>query len=258
MWTRRQVLAASRDWKWVPPGAELLRVGEVEVIAYPDWARMKFYAMPESVADPEAAVTAVSEAARSRGRTSSEWWVAPYADGDPLVETLLQRGATTGDVTEILGCDLSSGVPDIPVPDDVRTVLVTDPQTLDDSERVTAAVWGGDPSSGDRREAQLRVLEKPLDVAEGFRVVSYRDDEAFATAGCQVVDGVARLWSGCVLAAARGRGGYRATLRTRLDVASAHGAGLALVHARVGTAKPILTRLGFTSYGEGRLYTLPV
>ena len=258
MTTAHRVLQASRGWKWVPPGAELLRVGEVEVIAYPEWARMNFYAMPERVADPEETVTAVCDAARSRGRTTTEWWVAPYVDGDPLVETLLRRGATTTEVSEILACDLSAGLPDIPVPDDVRTMRVSDARTLDDAERVTAVVWGGDPSSGERRAEQVRVAEGPLDVSEGFRVVAYAEGEPFATAGCQVVDGVARLWSGCVLPEWRGRGGYRATLRARLAIARDNGAGLALVHARVGTSKPILTRLGFASYGEGRLYTLPL
>lgn len=258
MWTREQVLAASRAWKWVPPGAELLRVGDVEIIDYPDWARMGFYVMPERVTDPEETVTAVCEVARTRGRSSTEWWVEPYDDGDPLVATLRSRGATTSDVAEILAYDMSEEPPYVPVPDDVRTKLVTDAGTLDDAEVVSAAVWGGEPSSGDRRAQQLRGLGNPLGERDEFRVVAYADQKAFAVGGCQLAGGVARLWSGCVLPEMRGRGGYRATLAARLRVAHDHGATLALVRARAETSRPILTRLGFESYGEGRLYTLRV
>ncbi|HEY7042765.1 MAG TPA: hypothetical protein VH419_03760 [Nocardioidaceae bacterium] len=255
MWTREQVLGASHAWQWVPPGAEELHIHDVVVIDYPDWARMGFYAMPEHVTDSDQTVAAVCEAARSRGRTSTEWWVTP-STSDALERTLIQRGAVATDAADILAYDMSGGVPAVPVPDDVHAVVVTDAQSLDDAETVAAAVWGGEPSSNKRRDAQLRSLGDPRDEHGGFRVVAYADRTAFATAGCQVVDGVARLYGGCVLPEMRGRGGYRQTLLTRLEVAHDHSARLALVHARVNTSKPILTRLGFNTYGEGRLYTL--
>jgi hypothetical protein len=133
-----------------------------------------------------------------------------------------------------------------------------DQRSLEDAEVVAAAVWGGEPSQGDRRVAQVRSLGDPLDEQGGFRVVAYSGQTPFATAGCQIVDEVARLYGGCVLPAMRGRGGYRGTLRKRLDVSYEKGARLALVHARADTSKPILMRLGFETYGDGRLYTLPV
>jgi GNAT superfamily N-acetyltransferase len=238
-----------------------LRIDDIVVIDYPAWARMGFYAMPEHIADPEQAVAAVCEAARIRGRASIDWWIAPFSSLAALEQTLVRHGAVMSDAADILACDISTGLPAIPVPTDVHAMVVTDAQSLEDAETVAAAVWGGEPSSGDRREAQLRSLgdpDDPLDVQGGFRVVAYRDGTAFATAGCQVVDGVARLYGGCVLPEMRGRGGYRQMLLTRLEVAYAHGAQLALVHARVNTSKPILTRLGFHSYGEGRLYSLAV
>ncbi|QNN51298.1 hypothetical protein [Nocardioides mesophilus] len=258
MWTRDQVLEASHAWQWVPPGAEKLRIEGVLVIDYPDWARMGFYAMPGQVQDAERAVSAVCDAARKRGRVSTEWWVTPCTSPAALEGALIERGAVASDEAEILAYDMTGGRPTIPVPEDVHAVLVNDARSLDDAESVTAAVWGGEPSSGDRREDQLRSLGDSLDVGGGFRVVAYADGTAFATAGCQVVDGVARLYGGCALPQMRGRGGYRQTLNKRLEVAHDHGARLALVHARVNTSKPILARLGFQSFGEGRLYTLIV
>jgi hypothetical protein len=258
MWTRDQVLAASHAWQWVPPGAQELRIEGIVVIDYPEWARMGFYAMPAHVADPARAVVAVCEAARSRGRTTSEWWITP-STWPPTLETLLvERGAVGSDVADILAYDMSGGVPAVPVADDVRSTVVTDATSLDDAEAVASAVWGGEPSSGARREQQLASLGDPLDDQGGFRVVAYAGRTAFATAGCQVVDMVARLYGGCVLPQLRGHGGYRETLRLRLRVAYDNGARLALVHAKVDTSKPILTRLGFTSYGEGRLYSLSI
>jgi len=258
MWTRDQVLEVSHAWQWIPPGAEELHVDDVLVIDYPEWARMGFYVMPAYVADPAATVSAICEVAQSRGRTSTEWWVTPSTEPADLETTLVDRGAVESDVADILACDMSHGAPTIPVPIDVHAAVVSDAQSLDDAESVAAAVWGGSPSSGDRRDDQRRSLGDPLDEQGGFRVVAYLAHNPLATAGCQIVDGVARLYGGCVLPEVRGRGGYRCTLRKRLEVAYDHGARLALVHARVNTSAPILTRLGFMSYGEGRLYTLDV
>ena len=252
------MLAASDAWQWVPPGAEELCIEGVVVIDYPDWAQMGFYAMPTHVPDPQAAVRAVRAAAESRGRATTEWWVTPSTQPAELEATLVECGAVRSEAADILAYDMSDGVPTLAVPEGVRTVVVCDAQSLDDAESVSAEVWGGEPSSGDRREEQLRTLGDPLDEQGGFRVVTYAGGAAQATAGCQIADGVARLYGGCVLPEMRGRGAYRATLRKRLEVAYDHGARLALVHARVNTSKPILIRLGFESYGEGRLYTLGV
>jgi len=219
---------------------------------------MGFYAMPAHVSDPAEAIGAVCAAARSRDRASSEWWIAPDTEPADVEKQLVNRGAVVSDVADILAYDMSHGVPEIPVPGKVEDVVVGNAQHLDDAETVAAAVWGGTPSSGERREAQLQSLGHPLDGQGGFRVVAYIEGDPFATAGCQIVDPVARLYGGCVLPESRGRGGYRSTLRKRLEVAHDHGARLALVHARTNTSKPILTRLGFKSYGEARLYTLPV
>ena len=252
------MLAVSHEWKWVPPGAEELLIDDVVVIDYPEWASMGFYAMQAQVADPDQTVEKVCAEARRRERAATEWWITPSTRPDELEEVLIERGAFRSDVADILALDMSSGVPTIPVPKDVHAVVVTDAKTLHDAESVTAAVWGGEPSRGKRREAQLQSLGTPLDDQGGFRVVCYSGKTPFATAGCQLVDEVARMYGGCVLPEMRSSGGYRGTLRRRLDISYENGARLALVHARVNTSKPILMRLGFESYGEGRLYTLAV
>ena len=57
-----------------------------------------------------------------------------------------------------------------------------------------------------------------------------------------MADGVARLWGGAVLEAARGQGVYRALLGARLTYGAAHGATMGLVKGRVNTSGPILRR----------------
>jgi len=257
-WSREDVLQASDDWQWIPSGAETFVVANVRCIDYPEWARMGFYAMPievsESAMDVVAAVQAV---ARERGRANVDWWITPSTRPPALEECLIAQGGVESEVADILAYDMSDGVPSSGATDGIDCRLVHDARSLDDAERVAAAVWGGSPSSGERRDDQLRSLGDPLDSEGGFRVVAYRDRRAIATGGCQIVGQVARLYGACTLPESRGVGGYRATLERRLHVAWDQGAGLALVHARVNSSKPILTRLGFTSHGEGRLYTLP-
>jgi len=253
--SRDVVLRASEDWKWVPPGAETLTIEGVTVIDYPEWARMGFHAMPCDVAEPLTAVAAVQQAARERGRKTVDWWLSP-ASRPSMEQTLIANGAHLSVALDILALDLSNGLPEIPESVGVESHVVDDAKRLEDAERVAATVWGGEPSSGERRAAQLKSLARVPDDDGGFRVVSYRDGRAITTAGCQLADGVARLYAGCTIPDARGLGGYRASVAKRLDVAWHNGARFALVHARVETSGPILTRMGFQPYGEARVYDL--
>ncbi len=256
--TRARVLRASDDWHWIPPGAESLEIAGVRVIDYPGWARMGFHATPTAVDQPVAAIVgAVRHAAAERGRAEVSWWISPSTT-TALEEQLIAAGAVQTEELEIVAYDLSNGPPQVSIPDGVECRLVADPATLDDAERVTAAVWGGEPSSGERREKQLEQLGGPLDTDHGFRVVAYLADRPIATAGCEIASDVARLYGGATVPEVRGRGGYRATVRKRLEIAWQHGARIGLVQARVGTSMPILKRLGFKAYGTGRLYVLPV
>lgn len=253
-WTREAVLAASDAWRWVPEGAEALVVDGIDVIDYPDWALMGFYARPRRVPDPERIVAAVVKAARERGRAKVQWWVSPSTRLVDLADFLIAHGATLDVETEVYALDLTDGIPDHGPTEGLVARLVQDEATLDDAEHVTAAVWGGEPSSGERRAQKLAALARPAAEQDGFQVVVYDATGApLATGGCQIVDRVARLWSACTLLEARGRGAYRLVLARRLEVAVEHGATLALVHASVGISGPIVRRIGFTPYGTGRI-----
>lgn len=257
-WTRDAVLTASDDWVWVPPGAERLDIAGVDVIDYPDWARMGFYVPPRVVTGAvHELVDAVKRCALERGRDGSSWWITPTTTPPSLERSLVQHGAELTEVTDLLTFDMSTNVLDPGPTKDVHAYVVHDAETLEEAERISAAVWGGEPSSGERRAQQLRDLGCPLDSEGGFRAVSTCGTRPIATGGCQVVTDVARLYGACSLPDARGLGGYRELLRKRMEVARDDGATLALVHARVNTSGPILRRLGFESFGQARLFTLP-
>jgi GNAT superfamily N-acetyltransferase len=67
---------------------------------------------------------------------------------------------------------------------------------------------------------------------------------------------VARFWGTAVIPEFRGRGVYRALVHARMTDAKARGARLALVHAREKTSSPILQRLGFTVYGQQKVWSI--
>jgi hypothetical protein len=91
-----------------------------------------------------------------------------------------------------------------------------------------------------------------------FQVVAYLDGEPASAGGCTRSGEVARLWGAATRPHLRGRGAYRATVRARLDASRQLGATLGLVRGRLHTSAPVLTRLGFASYGEEPLLVLDV
>ena len=74
--------------------------------------------------------------------------------------------------------------------------------------------------------------------------LAWIDGEPVATARAVFADAGALLISGGTLEAARGRGAYRALVRSRWDDAVARGTPALVVQAGV-MSRPILDRLGF-------------
>lgn len=257
---RRRVLAASDAWRWVPPGAEELEIHGIDIIDYPAWASMGFHARPLQVeAEVESVVDDVVDLASRRGRSAVRWWISPTTTPPELAEVLVARHAEVTEELGIFGYDLTRGLPDFGPLTGLAGRLVTDAATLEDAERVAAIGWSSEPSSGERRASQLAELDVPIAERSSFRAVCYGADGAgLSTGGCEVADGVARLWGACTVPSERGRGAYRMVLKVRLEEAVRHAAELALVQARVGTSGPIVERVGFTPYGVGRIYSLPV
>lgn len=261
-WTKEDVLAASDAWRWVPPEAATYDIDGVQVIDYPDWAFTGFYVTPLDTGRPPAELPALIERvcadARGRGKTTTTWWISPSTRPDGFGEALEAAGGQLTETADIYAFDMTDSLPGVGDTSGNKTSLVTDGQTLDDFRAVADVVWGGRPLTDDRRASLIAEVSTPIEEAMGGRVVAYADGAPVAMGGMQVVDRVCRLWGAATLESARGRGAYRAVLLRRLQEARALGATLALVHARIGTSGPIVARCGFTSYGRGYSYELPL
>jgi GNAT superfamily N-acetyltransferase len=167
------------------------------------------------------------------------------------------RGAVEHDAVGVLARDLAAGLGHLPpAGPEVRSELVRDERTLRDARTVFREVWGGPEPSPEQHERDLAEAALPVGEREAFQVVAYVDDEPASAGGCTRTGDVARLWGAATRPAYRGRGAYRETVRARLELAVQHGATLGLVKGRLATSGPILTRLGFTSYGEEPLLAL--
>lgn len=258
-WTEREILAASDAWVWEPPDAERFDVAGMTVIDYPAWATLGMVAQPhtlDTLDDPAGLVGQVRALADRRGRDTVVWSVSPSAPAG-IIDAVLGAGGRQVERLEISAYDMSAAAYEVSGATGPRVELVADEATLRDADLVSTTVWGGQPVTGERLEQALAELDRPLPERGGFRVVAYDGDRPITTAGCEIVGAVARLWSGCTLPGARGRGGYQAVVAARLAVAHGLGAILGLVQAVDDTSGPILRRLGFTSAGEIGLYDLP-
>ncbi|MGH3169964.1 MAG: GNAT family N-acetyltransferase [Trebonia sp.] len=141
---------------------------------------------------------------------------------------------------------------------DVELRWVTDIATARDGAGIDVAVFGGSIPPNDRLAVNAKQGGTSVPAGEGGSAVAYSGGKPVGSGGVTMTDGVARLWGGGVLAAARSQGVYRAVLGARLEYAVAHGATMALVKGRVETSGPILRRAGFAAYGQELIYKVPL
>ena len=258
-WTADAVLAAAADWTWVPPDATEVRTDEYLLAAYPEhyfthpvcvlWSR--------SERPVDALIGEVGGHVRGWGHTEVYWDVSAATRPAGTEAELRRRGATLAETEQVLGYDMSSGLPWPGGPPGVRTEIISDEPGMRAGLLVNREVWadGGEPAAADV-ERELADARSELASWSGFRVVSFIDGEPAGFGGCTLVGGVARLWGAGTRPQYRGRGAYRAVLSRRMAVAREHGATLALVKGRVETSAPILRKAGFRVYGEERCYRL--
>jgi GNAT superfamily N-acetyltransferase len=256
---RDRVTRASAAWVWVPDGAVELTVASYRLIRYPErfWSPSFLPAMVTCTSERapvDGVVGEVVAQVRAWGLGELSWWVS---DRTPAIEAaLIGRGAQLAETVRVLALDLRDGRIELDVPPDVATHLVRDEATLRAATLVRTAGWEQPMPDEPQFAADLARTVRDLARWSEFKVVATIGGSPVATGGCEIVDGVARLWSGVTLPEWRGRGAYRAVLRERLTLASRHGADMALVKGRVGTSGPILRRAGFSDFGEERRYRL--
>ena len=261
-WTDDAIRTAASAWVWVPEEARRVDSDDYLLVDFPpgyddecptqvQWVRSKRPA--DELLDEVAGHT------REWGRSRVGWWVRLDTRPVDLEEVLRRHGARLHETVAVLARDLTSGLPESMGPvQGVAWELVRDERTLHDARTVYREVWGGPEPSPEHWARDLAEAALPVAERDAFQIVAYLDGEPASAGGCTRSGDVARLWGAATRPAYRGRGGYRTTVRTRLELAVQHGATLGLVKGRVHTSGPILTRLGFTLYGEEPILVLEV
>ena len=258
-----KVVAASNAWTWIPDNAITAATEEYLLVRFPDYFEhplevLRFTPSGQSAAAAPTGVDTVLERAREFGLPDLYWWVK--LDSPPEVADLLQaRGATVDETLDVLAADLRPGTPEIPPPgSEVELRWATEVATHRDGTQVGVTVFGGSMPPEERLAEEARRDRATVKAGDGGMVVAYIDGAAVGSGGLAMADGVARLWGGAVLEAARGQGVYRALLGSRLTYGAAHGATMGLVKGRVDTSGPILRQAGFNVYGQEVSYRVPL
>lgn len=247
------ILRAAAAWFWVPRDGEHENV-ELQLVRYP--ARLGGGVRASQVRSDRTAAEVLDHAidrTRAWGARELTFWTNP-SDGPDLEDELRGRGAEHIDTVTAFA--LAMERVSIDVPSEASAEVVRTLEQVRAVDAINVPVWEQAPLDADGLRVELAEIRDGLAGREGFRVLGRLDGDAVSTGGCTVVDGFARLWGAATLEQARGSGAYRAVLAERLRVSAAWGASTALVKGRVATSAPILTRAGFTQYGDERSYRL--
>lgn len=240
-------------WTWIPDEATTVETDEFLLIAY-----------PAHYSDPTVALRLRSERpaddliddvlvrARELGRDAVAFYnLDERTRPTDLEQRLRGRGAAHTETLAVLARDLTTGLPDLAVPEglDLRRIATAD--DLLAMERLDAEVFGAT-----LRPAAQVVADFERQGPDPGVVLAWRDGVLVGAAGHTVAGDSLRLWGGAVAEAARHTGVYRALLDHRLRAGLAEGCRVALVKGRVGTSAPVLLRAGFERFGEVRAYLL--
>lgn len=240
-----------------PEGSEVVETDDYRLVRLPErfpdplQVQLKRYTRPT-----ETVLAEVLARAAGFGLPQAFVCVKLSAPED-LDKALLGTGAELVDTADVLAMPLPADVeaPDLP---GLELRWLTTLEVARDANTVGVTVFGGTKATDDELTGRAAGYRATFEAGTGGAVVAYLDGAPAGMSGLEIADGVARLGGGGVLEAHRGRGVYRALVAARLTYAVEHGATMVFTQGRVTTSSPILRRLGFTSYGQERVYRLPL
>lgn len=257
-----EVRRAAAAIVWEPDFAEVVRTDAFTLVKYPMWLQQHCQAhrlMALSPADD------VIDAALAQARAWSRdtVWFCGLSGATPnasLEPRLLERGGVVAETLSVLALDVSEGLPQNPVPDDVSTEPVTTPDLVRAWDAVSDEAFENDTPNEEDPDARARACREEYDEGRGGVFVTMLGGRPAASGGVTFYpdDRLVLLWGGSSTHAARGRGAYRANLLARLRRAHELGYAHAVVKGRVTTSAPILTRVGFVDLGQERVVALDV
>lgn len=232
-------------------GGRFERVGPVVRCVSPDphgWSGVEWSDVDETTADAVIAeqIRFFTEAGRD-----FEWKYYAYDRPADLPERLLKAGLVPGEEEALMVAE-AVDVPDIPAPEGIRLVTVSDEDGLRQAKAVHDTVFGGDHTP------MIDSMRERLPSGAVAPVLALAGDEAVCAARVDFHVGTdfASLWGGGTLPEWRGRGIYRALVSLRTKLAVERGYRYLRTDA-LPTSRPILEKLGFVRLTTTVPYTRP-
>ena len=232
-------------------GGTFERVGPVIrcLSVHPDgWSGVEWCDLDESNADE--VITEQVKYFTERGR-QFEWKYYAYDQPADLPDRLRAAGLQPGEEEALMVADVAE-VPEIPAPEGIRLVDVSDEDGLRQVKAVHDAVFGGDHGP------MIDSMRQRLPAGAVGPVLALAGDEPVCAARVDfhADTDFASLWGGGTLPEWRGKGIYRAMVSHRARLAKDRGHRYLRTDA-LPTSRPILEKLGFVRITATVPYTRP-
>jgi GNAT superfamily N-acetyltransferase len=232
-------------------GGTFERVGPVIRCVSPNpdgWSGVEWSDLNESNADDVITEQLRYFAERNR---AVEWKYYAYDQPADLPDRLRAAGLEPGEEEALMVADVDE-VPDLPVPEGIRIVDVSDEHGLQKVKAVHDAVFGGDHTP------MIDSMRQRLHTGAVGPVLALAGDEPVCAARVDfhVDTDFASLWGGGTLPEWRGKGIYRAMVSHRARLARGRGHRYLRTDA-LPTSRPILEKLGFVRLTTTVPYTRP-
>ena len=180
--------------------------------------------------------------ARGRGRT--QWEVGSSAEPPKLVELLLGRGLVPDKDPYAVALVLTK-----PPPPPVAGIVARRVKTFAEYAAASEVQWQAFEMPEDEvAEARALLLQRWRE-APSIMHAAWLDGEIVCAGTCAPTPHGLLLYGGATVSRARGRGAYRALLRSRWDEAMARNTP-ALITQGGSMSRPILERLRFEAVGH--------
>jgi hypothetical protein len=216
--------------------------------SHPSWSVAQRFRLRED--EVEEVMREIHALVPAKGRSACTWEVGTHATPGDLVDRLLALGLVDFEEPLAIGMVLTDepGAP----PERITVRKVESLADLHTHVRITNEAFGMDEAHLAEQLAGAAKTWAEDDPARGARFLASIDGEPVAAALSTYTPWGVVLNAGSTLAAARGRGAYRALVHARWRDAVAHGTP-ALVTQAGRMSRPILERLGFRELCEIRI-----
>lgn len=202
----------------------------------------------------DAAVAEITALLASRGRAACTWEIGPSASPRDLRDRLLARGFTPFEEPFATGMILRD-----PLPHVASDVVARRAETVDEyvaAFEILHRVFGERTETQDERRARAERDWRRHRMGAGSVHLGFVGGRAVAAASAMFVRDAVVLAGSATLEDARGKGAYRALVRSRYEEAIERGTPVLVIQAGQ-MSRPILEKLGFQSVAIVELLVPP-